>query len=505
MNRTLMSLLAAVVALGAITGATALRPADADETTLRQTQPRPVERSTLACPRPTGAESATTWYTAYTPPLTGGGEGRAEGTAALVPAPEYAAGTGDEGDEGEEEAPEPVLPLEAPGTPVTGSVRGPDHPALTGTAEAALAPGWTVQQTTRTTGEGGDGLLGTACQTPDTDFWFAGASTSAARQDYVHLTNPDPAATVVDIELYGPEGAVESETGQNISVPGGSSVPVRLASLTDAEIPALAVHVTARSGRIGAQIEAVDAGGGADWLPPAAAPDGPLVLPGIPAGARSVRLFAFTPGDADVVLDVGLAGATGTITPAGNETVDVTAGAVTTLDLGGLTQDEPGSLVLTRAGDTGAGPVFAALQVIVGGSDEDASPEMAFIPATAPVERRATATGNTASGTLLTLVAPDEAVDVSVTVSAGAGGGEPVTEEYTVDGRTTLAVAPELPEGIDGPYSLTVETTGGTLHAARALTMGDEDAPLLTVQTLPDDRSTVAVPQAEQNLAILTD
>ncbi|WP_129842286.1 DUF5719 family protein [Streptomyces sp. RFCAC02] len=528
MNRTLISLVAAVAGLGALTGAATLRGDDTDTATLEQRMPVPVERSTLTCPRPTASESATTWYTAYTPPLADardladgedgdGGSGGA--SAALVPAPEYAPDVSDgteesdggeetEGDEEDTEESgdtEPVVPLEETGIPVTTDVDGPDGPALTGTAEGALAPGWTVQQTTRLTGSADHGVLGTSCQTPDTEFWFAGASTAGSRRDYVHLTNPDPAGTVVDIELYGPEGPIESETAQNISVPGGTTVPVRLGSLTEAEVPALAVHVTARTGRIGAQVEAVDATGGADWLPPSDAPDDTLVIPGIPANARSARLVAFTPAEEDVVLDVGLAGATGTITPAGHETIDVKAGTVTAVDLGSLTQDEAGSLVLSRASRTGSGPVFAALQVTLGGPDEDDPTELAFIPVTGPVDTRATVSGNTASGTALTLVAPDEAVEATVTISAGAGGGEPVTESYTVDGRTTLEIRPELPDGTDGPYALTVATSDGPLYAARVLTMGDEDAPEFTVQTLTDDRSTVAVPDTEEDLAVLTD
>ncbi|WP_207930515.1 DUF5719 family protein [Streptomyces hainanensis] len=508
MNRATMSLLAGIAVLAALTGVAALRPADDVQiTTLELSSPRPVERSALTCPRPTASEGATTWYTAFTPPpLSPGFEQDETGSAALLPAPEHSAGSvvDDDSDEEPPAESDPVVPLEEAGAPVTVTVTDSDAPALTGTAEAGLAPGWTVQQTTRVETGNGRGLLGTACQTPDTEFWFAGASTAESRGDYVHITNPDAAATVVDIELFGPEGRIETDTAEGFTVPGGTTVPVRVSTLTDEAVGDLAVHVTARTGRIGAQIEAVDAQRGADWLTPStAAAGGPVVLPGIPAAATGVRLVAFAPGDDDITLEVGLAGPGGTITPAGFETVALRSGELTALDLGNLTQGEASSVVLTPAGGSGSGRVVAALQVV--GGEEDAA-EMAFIPATSAVEERATVSGNTTSGTTLALTAPGDAAEVSVTISAGTEGGEPVTETYTVDGATTLTVTPELPDGTGGSYAITVQPGGGgPLFAARTLTMGDEDARVFTVQTLPDDQSAVEVPDARQDLSVLLD
>ncbi|MGP3967093.1 DUF5719 family protein [Streptomyces sp. 6N223] len=549
MNRPTISLLATVGALLALTGLAAVgsgdEPADAGASeAAERPAPRPVQRTALTCPRPTAAESATTWYTAYTPAGEPAGE-EGQGSAELFPAPEYAPGTeggeggensgggengeggedgngeggengeGQRGQESQEKQADPVAPLAEPGVPVTVSTEETGAPALTGTAEQRLAPGWTVQQTTRVPSGIGRGLLGTACQTPDTGFWFAGASTAATRHDYVHVTNPDEAATVVDVELYGPDGRLEAEAGEGITVPGGSSVPVLLSTLTDEEVDDLAVEVTARTGRIGAQIEAVDDALGADWLPPADPADGPVVLPGIPADARNAQLVAYAPGEEDITFDVRLAGPAGVITPAGHETVTVLAGSLTTVDLGPLTQGETGSLVLTPAAGSGGGSVMAALRVTEGPEEQgeegegESGQEMAFIQATDPIEWRGTASGNTAEGVQLSLAAlGGEAARVEVTVSAGSDGGRTTTQSYTVKPRTTLTVTPELPEDTEGRYALTVERLGGgPLYAARTLSEGggeeDDSARMVTIQTIPDDRSTVTVPDTGQDLSIL--
>ncbi|MDT0270735.1 DUF5719 family protein [Streptomyces sp. DSM 44915] len=518
MNRAPLPLLGIVAGLVALVGVATLRPDGQETTTLELAAPLPVERTTLTCPRPTDAESATTWYSAVTPPT--GGTRFDEGSAALLPAPEYRQELDEPADEenaedGEENAEEPaegaadepaepVIELAEPGVPVTVRVDETGAPALAGTAEQLLAPGWTVQQTTAVESGEGQGLLGTSCQVPDTEFWFAGASAAEDRHDYVHVTNPDEAATVVDIEIYGAQGELAAEHGQGITVPGRSSVAVRLSTLLSDAEPGLAIHVAARSGRIGAQVEVVDEALGTDWLPPVTAPTADtVVLPGIPAGVRAARLSVFAPGDEDLSLEVGLAGPGGTITPAGHETVAAHAGTVTTVDLGDLTQGEASSLVLTRAAGSGAGPVIASLQVVAG---EEGERESAFIPATAPVDERASIAGNTTSGTRLSFLALEESVEVEVSYSAGADGGEPVEETHTIDPGTTVTITPELAD-TEGNYAVTIRPAGGggTLYAARTLLVDRDGTTTFTTQTLPDDRSTVSVPETGPDLSMLID
>ncbi|MDG4865744.1 DUF5719 family protein, partial [Streptomyces sp. T-3] len=373
--------------------------------------------------------------------------------------------------------------------------------ALIGSADGALAPGWATQQTTTVTAGAGRGVQGVACSVPDTDFWFPGTSTAKDRSDYVHLTNPDDTAAVVDIELYGPEGAIKSEVGDEIPVPPHSSVPVLLSTLTDEPETNLTAHVTARTGRVGASVQAADDKLGGDWLAASADPAGSVVLPGIPKDATAVRLVAFAPGDDDADLKVSLAGANGSIVPAGHETLHVKSGMTAAVDLGDVTRGEAGSLVLTPTEEST--PIVAALRVTRG---KGAKQETAFIPATSPVGNRATAADNRAKGSTLSLVAPGKTdAKVRVTASAGSAGGTPATKTYTVKAGTTMAVEPPVPDGLKGAYALTVESVSGSVYAARTLELPEDGVPMFTVQTLPDDRGTVAVPEAEQELSVLQD
>lgn len=210
----------------------------------------------------------------------------------------------------------PFITLKELGKPVSADESGAESPALVGTATGRFAPGWTAQQTTTVSVGGARGLLGMTCTAPDTSFWFPGASTDKTRQDYVHLTNPDDTAAVADIELYGKDGALKSEAGEGIPVPARSSVPVLLSTLTSENAENATVHVSTRTGRVGAAVRAADDGTGSDWLSSAADPAGSLVLPGIPADATDVRLVAFAPGADDADLKVQLAGPDSTIAPA---------------------------------------------------------------------------------------------------------------------------------------------------------------------------------------------
>jgi hypothetical protein len=514
-NRTTLSLIGVTTALAAVTGVAALTaPAPQNPGEAPVAERLPVQRSTLVCPQPSASDLSETRYTAFTPES--GAEG--EGSASLLPVPEKDTGLADEDQkkddkdekeedgkngEGEKQAEQadPVLPLKKPGVPVTADTDGSDAPALAGSADGPFAPGWTVQQTTVVAAGSGRGMQGTTCSPPDTDFWFPGASTSEDRQDFVHLTNPDDTAAVVDLELYGKGGAIQSEAGQGLTVPPHSTLPVLLSTLTEEPVTNLAVHAVVRAGRVSAQVQAVDAKLGGDWLPPAGVPRPTAVIPGIPADADSVRLVVHAPGDSDADLKVRVATPNGTITPAGSETLHVKAGMTTAVDLDELTQGAAASLILSPTESGDETPVVAAARVLQGKGSKQ---ETAFIPATGPLEQRATSADNRGKGSTLSLLALDEKAKVRVTASAGSEGGKPQSKTYTLKAGTTTSVEPPRPKDGEGTYALTVERlSGGEVYAARTLAEEDEGLRMFTVQTLPDDRGRVAVPKADQDLSVL--
>lgn len=530
MNRPTLSLIAVATALAAVTGFAALSvPEPVDDTAGTAAARLPVERTSLVCPAPSTSDLAETTYTSFTPATDGADD---KGAAALHAVDGKTAddgkagedgkkdgeqgdgGQGDEDEDGEkagdegadgakaggEKAEKPVLEPKEPGKPVTGDASGGEAPALTGTAEGRFAPGWTVQQTTEVAAGTGRGLQGVSCTAPDTEFWFPGASTDSDRTDYVHLTNPDDSAAVVDIELYGKDGALKTVVGDGITVQPNSTEPVLLSTLTEAEQTNVTVHVVVRSGRVGAAVQALDATLGGDWLAASADPSGSLILPGIPKDATAVRLVLFTPGSTDADLKVRLASPSGPITPAGHETVHVKAGMTTAVDLGDVTRGEAGSLVLTPTGRSV--PVVAAVRVLRGKGDDQ---ESAFIPAARPVGARATAAGNTPKGTVLAVTAPEGTAKVKVTASAGSEGGTPAAKTYTIKSGTTQHIEAPVPGGLKGTYALTVEPEPGAtpVYASRTLTATDDGVPAFTVQPLPDDRGLVSVPRAREDLSVL--
>ncbi|MGW1841603.1 DUF5719 family protein [Streptomyces sp. NPDC001966] len=511
MKSTSLSLIAGTVALAAVTGFAALTaPGDGGGAEAKTAARLPVERSSLLCPSPGLADLAETTYTSFTPAGGGGSSGEA-GQAEL----QKATSTTADGEKKEEKKKDeksekkkadpgkPVVSLKEPGKPAVAEESGSGTPALVGTATGRLAPGWTTQQTTMVEAGGSRGLLGVSCTSPDTDFWFPAASTAKSRDDYVHLTNPDDTAAVADIELYGPDGSLKSDAGEGTTVPPRSSVPVLISTLTSEATEDVTVHVTTRTGRVGAVVRTADEKTGSDWLAASADPSGTLVLPGIPADATSVRLVAFATGDDDADLTVKLVGRTGAISPVGNEAIHVKSRMTAGVDLKDITKGEAGSLLLTPA-KAGKNPrVVAALRVVRGTGDKQ---EVGYIPATGPVGARATVADNRDKGSVLSLTAPGATATVKVTASAGSGGGEQTVKKYTVKGGTTLAVTPPVPSGLKGGYALTVETeSGGPVHASRTLTVTQGGIQMFTVQTLPDDNGTVEVPTAEQDLSVLDD
>lgn len=492
MNRSTLSLGGAVLVLAVLTGAASLTGGDGSAATPQGTPTRlPVQRSTMVCPAPSPSEFADTTYASFTPVTTseGGGTGTGSGTgsAQLVTAADKPA------------ALSPAL--KQPGRTVTYTTDKAEAPALIGTADGSLAPGWAAGQTTVVDAGPGRGLLGTSCLTPDSEFWFSGASTAGSRQDYLHLVDPDDAPAVVDIDMYGKDGLLKASTGEGITVPGKGSKPVLLSTLVADKVADLTVHVVVRSGRVGAAVQATDASHGTDWLPPSADPATTLVLPGIPADATSVQLVAYAPGSDDADLTVKLATSTGQISPAGHETLHVKAGMTTSVALGDITKGDAGSLVLTPGNLHAPVPVVAGLRITRG---TGAKQEFAFLPATAPIDTRATVADNRDKASTLALTAPKGEARVKVTSWPGPAGGTPVSRTVEVKAGSTLSLQPVPASAGKGSFAVTVERlSGGSVYASRELALPLNGVPMFTIQPMPDDRGTVEVPRAESDLTIL--
>ncbi|WUH93259.1 DUF5719 family protein [Streptomyces sp. NBC_00433] len=486
MNRSTLSLGGAVVVLAVLTGAASLSGgSDSAAAPKGAVATLPVQRSTVVCPAPSPSEFADTVYTSFTPSTTATGTG-GTGSAQLVPALDKA---------------KPLAPLKQTGKAVTATTDKPEAPALIGTADGPLAPGWSVQQTTVVDAGPGRGLLGTSCITPDSEFWFPGASTATNRKDYLHLVDPDEAPAVVDVELYGKDGLLKASTGDGITVPGKSAKPVLLSTLVADKVADLTVHVVVRSGRVGAAVQATDSKAGTDWLAPAADPATSLVMPGIPADATSVHLVAYATGTDDADLTLKLATSTGLISPAGHETLHVKAGMTATADLGNITRGDPGSLVIGSSTVHTPVPVVAGLRITRG---KGAKQELAFLPATPAISTRATVADNRAKGSTLGLIAIGKDADVKITSSPGPSGGTTVTKTVILKAGTTMSLQPQPPSQSKGGYAVTVERlSGGTVYASRMLALPLGGVPMFTIQPLPDDRGMVQVPQAGSDLAIL--
>ncbi|PBC79529.1 hypothetical protein BX265_4333 [Streptomyces sp. TLI_235] len=518
-SRTGRSLLAAVAVLGVVFGIAELRP-PADPSTAGRpggATTAQVERTTLACPAPIQGLLASTDLTLYSP---AGGTTESGGaslsdvvppTAAAPASPSAVPSGSGSASPSANPSGKPAggaaapaanarLTLAKPGVPVTGrAAPGDTAPGTVATATGGFAPGFSVSQTTVYTDQARAGLYGLDCAPSGTDFWFAGASTSPGRTDYVSLTNADSAPATVDIRLVGEKGAIDLDAANGITLAPGTSQAVRLNTLLKAENADLAVHVVVRDGRVGAALNVADEGKGADWVAPSAAPAAVQVMPGLPADAASARLIVAAPADDDADLKIQISGKNGWFTPASKESLHVKAGMVAALDLGNVNKNEVGAIRLSPSDPAHPTPVIATVRVDrVNNGKSDA----AWISAAGPVGKRAVLADNRGGGatTVLLTATGSSAAKVRLTASAGSGGGTPATKEVEVPAGTTVAVQGLEPAGANGVYGITAETlSGGPVVAARMLAIAQKDIPMFTVQSFRDDHSTVTVPYAEND------
>jgi hypothetical protein len=232
-----------------------------------------------------------------------------------------------------------------------------------------------------------------------------------------------------------------------------------------------------------------------------------VVVPGLPGDLSAAHLVVAAPGsDDDADLKVQLSGQNGWFTPVlpgGQGTIHVKAGMVSAIDLGQLNRQQISAVRLTPSDPSHPTPVIATVRV---DRSNNGKSDSAWISGATPIGKRATVADSRGGGvSTLLLTATGDAATVRVTASAGTGGGTPTTKDNVqIPAGATIGLASPEPNGGNGSFGLTVETTSGSgVVAARMLAVNTNNVPMFTIQALQDDHSFVQVPQVRQDPGVL--
>ena len=253
------TVLAVALPLLCILALALVRVPDAPDTTAAPTR-MPLTRATVVCPSGESDVSITTAAEGVRGPVT---VGRTEAQVA----------TGE------------VTTVEAGRDPVT--VEGTDDTAP-GLVAARTAPG-----------------AAATCLPPSATSWFTGVGSGAGHRSVLELTNPDAGTAIADVTVYGRNGVVDAPRLRGVSVPGGTSLRLDLASIVPRR-DELSLQVVAARGRVGAtlvdRIDPVSRGRTVtDWLPGQAEPATENLLLGIPRGEVTRRSLVVANGGPDEV------------------------------------------------------------------------------------------------------------------------------------------------------------------------------------------------------------
>ena len=426
--------------------------------------------------------------------------------------------------------------LTAPGTYATGqNLSGSvtnlaeDSLPLVGQAKGGLAPGFTLDGVLESGNSGTDdyGLASAACVQPDTSFWFIGAGTDANPLAQLNMADTDSLTAQVDVAEYDSAGLMSNAAqtvnqGLVVQSGGQSSPPGQL--IDPANPPgAIALHVTATTGRVTAGLLAGDSkGGGRDFVA-AQVPAANLVIPGIPAAPSNTTIklqlmLMATSQDADVTLKwIGKSSFTPSVT-----VPHLSAGHVQSVDISSIpAPGESGALEITSTGGT---PIIGAIKLTYssGGSTDSAyltpvtaltgdavvaanrpgssviltnnssQPAQVTITASAqPAVAPATPTP-TSTSTHSSTATPSSTASPSATPSA-------TPDTVTVPPNSTMAVPLTGPSG-SNEFAIMVTPQSGTgqIYAARVMT---GSGPLVTVQAMSTALEAVLIPPVRSDLS----
>jgi hypothetical protein len=378
--------------------------------------------------------------------------------------------------------------------PVVGTLAGTSlGPAvLTSTAgSAADSPGSRVvpppalAAVQSTLARSGDlrALTATTCTGPVSDSWLVGGATVAGERLRLLLANPAATAAVVDVDVHGPKGRVRAASGEGVVVPAGAEVPIYVDALAP-DLKQVAVHVTARSGRVRAtlhdsRLRGLEAAG-ADDVPVAAVAAKRHIVPGIslvngygktaddPTAPGSTSVRVAVPGGEEAVVRVRVLDSSGSVELPRAAVVSVPGGGVVDIPVAGIPS---GTYTAVVESDV---PIVAGAMVGRGGvAGTEPASEFAWAGSARPLV-----------GSGYVMLAPGARSTLSL--AAAAATGRLKVSEVRQDGSVADPVEVEVPGGT----SVTVQL-GPDAVAARIDDIGGGPVGASVVSWVSDPRGSL--------------
>lgn len=493
---SLRPLAIAVIVAVAVTGAATLIQPPVPEPTEGATSVHPIASAVLLCPEPGAGTDLGVRVTAAVVPGQPGQDVADQPDADVSRA-------GLETLPGRESASARIL---VPGGQAQVEAFGTRLPPIRAYGEESLAPGLVADQWGRDPGGSGRGMASTACAPAASEFWFVGGGAIAGRQTRIVLVNPDETAAVVDVLIYGTDGLIDAPAGRGLVIKRQARLVTRLDVLAPG-VAATAVHVLARTGRVGASIDDEQRVGlsnvGTDWIPQAAAPATKVHVPGIISGPGGRVLSIVAPGENDATVNVRLITAEGTYAPVERSRIEVPADTVVTIDMAPVLDGQAATIELTS--DV---PIAAGMRMFFG--NNTVFPETSFTAGAQPFSGPAAVSGipvRASTDVRVGITAPEGAAEVEIVLLPFRGGKDaavPTAARRVKIGAGQLRwIRLRPPAGIAWYTAVVTPVEGsGPVLVAHRLREQSRLGDLVTGYPWSPLRTEVVVPTAEQDLAV---
>ncbi|MFE7407456.1 DUF5719 family protein [Isoptericola sp. NPDC057559] len=347
--------------------------------------------------------------------------------------------------------------------------------------EPFRAAGTTASVTTQ-----GDlrGLGAGSCAAPSTSLWLVGGGTEVGQTATLTVQNPSERPATVALDVYGPNGPVALGGSGTFTVAPHDQVTTRLESAAP-EQDRLAVNVRASGARVTAalQTQAIDGllPAGVDLLTPGATPRESFAVGAVLSRGEAVddphapRLRVLVPGETDGTARVTVYGPSGPVVLRGADEVDLPAGVVTDVPLGGLPEGAYTVVVdadvpvvgAARSDQPGAQPDDS----VVDGTPYDvawSAGQPVAVTGAAGAAGQLGVPGGVRTGVVLSALPAERGPDTDPT------GGVPVTlRVYDASGAEIGSTDVDLTAGATASVALASVVDDGTVPAGVSVDRGD--------------------------------